>query len=194
MKGGEFKIAKQKENLLPREQVISTVLGMVVVIIVGTLVYRYFQKGEGLEMTNNPIEETTENSAGFVMPTDLPATYQVQANDTLWKIAEMHYGSGYNWIDIASENKLSSADLLAVGQELTIPDTAAKTLTVEKQITDSTINPGEYTVQEGDWLSKIALRAYGDMYAWEKIYEANKEAIGPNPDNIEVGQVLTIPN
>jgi len=167
---------------------------MVVVIIVGTLVYRYFQKGQDLEMANNLTEEATETSAGFVMPTDLPTTYKVQANDTLWKIAEMHYGSGYNWVDIANENDLVSPNLLAVGQNLAVPNVEAKILTVEKSATDSTVSTGQYTVQEGDWLSKIALRAYGDMYAWEKIYEANMELIGSNPNSIEVGQVLTIPN
>ncbi len=186
-------VNKKKESLLPREQVISTVLGMVVVIIVGTLVYRYFQKGEGLE-TPTPTEKTTETAAGFVTPTDLPATYKVQANDSLWKIAEMHYGSGYNWTDIAKENDLTSADLLVVGQELNIPDVEAKIATIEKIAAESPISPGQYTVQKGDWLSKVALRAYGDVFAWEKIYEANKELIGPNPNMIEVGQVLTIPN
>jgi len=47
-----------------------------------------------------------------------------------------------------------------------------------------------YTVQEGDWLSKIAARAYGDMYSYQKLAQANNIA---NPDAIEVGMTLKIP-
>ena len=50
-----------------------------------------------------------------------------------------------------------------------------------------------YTVVSGDSLSKIARNHYGDGAKWKQIYEANKEAIGDNPDNISAGLVLTIP-
>ena len=50
-----------------------------------------------------------------------------------------------------------------------------------------------YTVKEGDTLSKIAEKIYGDPEAYQKIYDANKEAIGPDPDMIKVGLELTIP-
>ncbi len=47
-------------------------------------------------------------------------------------------------------------------------------------------------VQEGDTLSKIAQRAYGDLLAYDKIIEANPELI-ENPDRIYVGQRLRVP-
>ena len=47
-----------------------------------------------------------------------------------------------------------------------------------------------YTVVAGDTLSEISL-AHG-IYDWSKVAEANKDVI-PNPDLIEVGQVLVIP-
>jgi hypothetical protein len=49
-----------------------------------------------------------------------------------------------------------------------------------------------YTVVQGDSLSKIAKREYGDVNQWRKIYEANKDVID-DPDLIEVGQNLIIP-
>lgn len=52
--------------------------------------------------------------------------------------------------------------------------------------------PFEYTVQEGDTLSALALRYYGDMFEWPRIYEANREAI-KHPDSIYAGQRLLIP-
>lgn len=47
-----------------------------------------------------------------------------------------------------------------------------------------------YIVQPGDWLSKIAGRAYGDVMTYEKIAQANNIT---NPDAIEVGMTLKIP-
>ena len=51
------------------------------------------------------------------------------------------------------------------------------------------ITGNTYTVQEGDWLSTIAGRAYGDIFAFQKLAEANNIS---NPDLIYPGQVLTI--
>ena len=49
-----------------------------------------------------------------------------------------------------------------------------------------------YTVVAGDSLSKISKHFYGDASKWNTIWEANKSQI-KNPDLIQVGQVLTIP-
>ena len=51
----------------------------------------------------------------------------------------------------------------------------------------------QYTVQPGDSLFAIAQQTYGDGNLWPKIYEVNKQVIGPNPNLIHPGQVLTIP-
>lgn len=53
-----------------------------------------------------------------------------------------------------------------------------------------TIKGDTYTVAAGDWLSTIAGRAYGDIYAFDKIAKANNLT---NPDLIEPGTVLKIP-
>lgn len=57
-------------------------------------------------------------------------------------------------------------------------------------------NPGGgriHVVEKGDWLSKIAIKYYGDMNRWPEIHQANRATIGPNPNAIEVGQRLVIP-
>jgi nucleoid-associated protein YgaU len=51
---------------------------------------------------------------------------------------------------------------------------------------------GTYVVVEGDSLSKIALRQYGNASKWRRIYEANRDAI-KDPDLIYPGQELRIP-
>ena len=50
-----------------------------------------------------------------------------------------------------------------------------------------------YTIVSGDSLSKIAANVYGDASAFQIIYSANSDAIGPNPGNINVGLVVDIP-
>lgn len=52
------------------------------------------------------------------------------------------------------------------------------------------ISGNTYTVQEGDWLSKIAGRAYGDIMQYQKIAQANNIQ---NPDVIAAGTVIQIP-
>lgn len=60
----------------------------------------------------------------------------------------------------------------------------------------------EYVVQADDWLSKLAEKNYGDVLAWPVIWKAtNAKAeeddsftVIPNPNIIEVGQKLWIPD
>lgn len=54
----------------------------------------------------------------------------------------------------------------------------------------SKIDGSTYTVQEGDWLSTISARAYGDIFSYKKIAEANNIS---NVDYIVPGEVLKIP-
>ena len=51
--------------------------------------------------------------------------------------------------------------------------------------------PRSYTVRPGDTLSGIASGL--GMSDWRPLYEANRSVIGPDPDLIRPGQVLTVP-
>ena len=55
--------------------------------------------------------------------------------------------------------------------------------------------PSEYTVQEGDYLAKIAAMRYiyNNAKAWPRIYRANRDKI-KNPNLIYPGWVLKIPH
>jgi nucleoid-associated protein YgaU len=50
-----------------------------------------------------------------------------------------------------------------------------------------------YTVKSGDTLSDIAQSEMGDAKRWPELYEANKDAVGKNPDLIHPGLELKIP-
>lgn len=80
-------------------------------------------------------------------------------------------------------------------RQITVNKTTKKA-TVEKQKTSRVDNksvPKTYTVKSGDCLYNIAKTFYGDGSKYTKIYDANKSVIGPNPNLIKAGQVLTIP-
>jgi nucleoid-associated protein YgaU len=49
-----------------------------------------------------------------------------------------------------------------------------------------------YTVKAGDTLSKISKQFYGDANEYMRIFNANKNILN-DPDKIQPGQVLTIP-
>ncbi|MBI4036699.1 LysM peptidoglycan-binding domain-containing protein [Candidatus Daviesbacteria bacterium] len=125
-------------------------------------------------------------------------------------MAEKYYNDGYKYTEIAKANNLDDVNQLISGQVLDIPK--LETVASASPSEGPTVSPSEtpaptqvsqgnptwgpvitantYTVQEGDWLSKIADRAYGDPMAYQKLAQANNIA---NPDLIEPGMVLTIP-
>jgi nucleoid-associated protein YgaU len=51
----------------------------------------------------------------------------------------------------------------------------------------------EYVVEPGDTLRTIALQQYGDAAQWQRVYQANREVIGPDPDALRPGMRLRIP-
>ncbi|PJE70196.1 hypothetical protein COU97_00990 [Candidatus Shapirobacteria bacterium CG10_big_fil_rev_8_21_14_0_10_48_15] len=175
------------KKLKLNESTVSMFLGALVVIVIGTLVFNYF-RGVGQENSSAAEEEAESETTAAVeeMPTlnELPKNYQVKLGDSLWKIAFEVYGSGYNWVEIAQANSLDNPNLLAVGQELTLPQVE------EIRPFGKTISDASYTVEEGDNLWEIAVRAYGDGYRWPDLAEANSLV---NPNLIHTGNTLTIP-
>ena len=75
-------------------------------------------------------------------------------------------------------------------------DVSTKTATVgggEARV-DNSGTPKTYTVVYGDCLWNLAKKFYGSGSLYTKIYEANKSLIGPNPNILYVGWILTIPD
>jgi len=149
-------------------------------------------------------QEATTSMANMDALDDKGVTiYKVVKGDDLWHIAEKFYRSGYNYVDIMKENKISGSGVIVAGQELRIPKVEAKKLTVVETKTEpvvtttieekSTIAAGEYTIQKGDSYWSIAVRAYGDGYQWPKIFEANKALFG-DPNVIFANTKITIPS
>lgn len=127
------------------ESIISMVLGAMVVVVIGALLFSYIRDWRARKTTANaeqkqdatvptptveelPSQVSLEtNSQGEAVPTNLPAKYVVKKGDTTWKIAVAFYGSGFNYVDIEQANNLKPETKVAVGQELTIPKVAVRT-------------------------------------------------------------------
>lgn len=74
------------------------------------------------------------------------------------------------------------------------PMTAKKSSTAKTGGSSKSSGGGQtYTVKKGDTLSEIAKREYGDANKWQKIYNANKSRIGPDPKKLQIGTKLIIP-
>lgn len=65
--------------------------------------------------------------------------------------------------------------------------------TTTERSTSSEQHEGQYVVQTGDNLAKIADVYYGSEEHWSKIHKANLDLIGHNPHELQVGLVLDIP-
>lgn len=175
-------------------------LGLIIVLVVGVLVFNYFKKDQS---NLGPAQQTAaENELIDTQPENLPGKYTVKEGDTLFTIAQKYYQDGFKFPKLAEINKLADVNNIEVGQVLDIPNLEEPK--ADAETTESTgtggaenltiwgekITGDSYTVVEGDWLSKIAGRAYGDIMAYEKIVQANNIT---NPDLIEPGTVLKLP-
>jgi nucleoid-associated protein YgaU len=50
-----------------------------------------------------------------------------------------------------------------------------------------------YTVKSGDVLGSISKTVYGSTKHWRRIYDANRDVIGDDPNRLKVGMQLRIP-
>lgn len=182
----------QPQNLIWKkisDNLSSIILGLLVVAVGVSVVVRLINQPSRTDQLKK--EETAKIEEQKLAG---QTNYKVKKGDHLWKIAEEHFGSGFNAYDIAKASNIKNPDYIEVGQELIIPDVEARQPTTgviaEAKTAQVTLKGDTYKVVQGDYLWSIALRAYGDGYQWVKIAKANNLA---NPDLIHPGDVLTLP-
>lgn len=209
-------LEKLETQIESNQSKFSLVLGALIVLVIGILVFNYFNRNKA---TLGPAQQTTQQAQQDVSPDNLPGKYTVKEGDTLFTIAENYYKSGDKFSEIAKANNLTDPNQLQTGQVLEIPKLVAQAsaqpsttpqpsaspeASTSPETTEQALGTGggnstiwgsriegdTYTVVEGDWLSTIAGRAYGDIFTYKKLAEVNNI---PNPDHIEPGMVLKIP-
>lgn len=188
-------LEKLESDIQSNQSKISMVLGALIILVVGILIFNYFNKGKSSLGPAQQIQQTEQD----VSPDKLPGKYTVKENDTLFNIADKYYQDGYKYPEIAEANNLTNPDQIETGRVLEIPklELPAQVSPQPSPAAEATqtawgpkIEGSSYTVVEDDWLSKIAGRAYGDIFAYDRIAKANNIQ---NPDLIEPGTVLVIP-
>lgn len=167
------------------------ILGFLVVLVALVLVFT-FSKNRTYDRINTAASTFQELTAPVKGEDNNVKTYTVAVGDNLWSIAEKVYGSGYNWVDLAKANKLENPGLIFVGAKLVMPDVQKiSAVTVgQTQNNSPSISGNSYTIQKGDYLWDIAIRAYGDGFKWVEIAKANNLQ---NSDLIFSGNVLKLP-
>jgi nucleoid-associated protein YgaU len=120
-----------------------------------------------------------------------PSNLKVAPGDTLTAIAERTLGDGNDWYLIMAANPGMNPDRLRVGQILKIPAKSARPPAATPR--PIAIRRRSHRIGEGDTLTSIASDYYGDSQRWGEIFEANRTALGGNPDRLRVDVVLIIP-
>jgi LysM repeat protein len=122
---------------------------------------------------------TSSVAAAPVTTTRHTTRYVVRSGDTLSGIAAQ-FGVRGGWPALYAANRRAigpDPDIIHSGTVLVLPGHKA---------------PVRYTVAAGNTLSGIAAE-FGVRGGWPALYAANRRAIGPDPDTIHAGTVLTFP-
>lgn len=197
-------LERLEKDVQSNQSKISMVLGALIILVVGILIFNYFNRGKA---SLGPAQQTNQTDEQDVSPDKLPGKYTVKEGDTLFTIAQNYYKDGYKFTEIVKANNITDPNQVETGQVLEIPKLETQQAAASPELVASPEEPlgtggGDitiwgpqiegktYTVVEGDWLSTISARAYGDILAFDRIAKANNI---PDPNHIEPGMVLTIP-
>jgi nucleoid-associated protein YgaU len=206
-----FSLTKKLRTFRWGESYTSLLLGIVAIIVVILFVGSLIKEKHTKDISSTSITPIATSTVNPQEPSSLvtltPSTTQMQEKqvytvlkgDDLWHIAEKVYNNGYAWTAIARENHLDNPGLLFAGTKLVIPTlpptptiepTKTPTIQQEMQSVGPAITTNTYTVEHGDNLWNIAVRAYQDGYKWPDIAKANSLE---HPNLIHSGNILKIP-
>lgn len=198
---------------------LSLVLGALILLVIGVLVFNYFNRDKsGVGPSQETATESTEvdvkpeNLPGKYTVKEGDTLFTVaekyyQDGSKFSEIVKANNLTNENAIETGQVLEIPKIEQVVTPSPTTIESvtptptesvspTSTETPQPDNQISleSSDFGPkitgNTYTVQEGDWLSTIAARAYGDPMFYERIAQANNI---PNPDLIYPGQVLNIP-
>src|SRR5262245_53966799 len=125
------------------------------------------------------LTSTSSAAAAPVTATRHTTRYVVRSGDTLSGIAA-RFGVHGGWPALYAANRRAigpDPNTIQSGTILLLPGHKA---------------PVRYTVAAGDTLSGIAAE-FGVRGGWPALYAANRRGVGPDPDTIHAGSVLTFP-
>ncbi|OUX36710.1 MAG: hypothetical protein CBE26_04810 [Kiritimatiellaceae bacterium TMED266] len=96
---------------------------------------------------------------------------------------------------LVEENNTLKKELVSLRRSASQVQSARSNVTTAPSSTETPLPKSSvsiYHVEPGDTLSKIAKKFYNDSGKWDRIYQANRDAL-QSPSGIRVGQTLVIP-
>lgn len=123
------------------ESEISTVLGFVVVVVIGLALLLLIRRSLNRNQPQISDLGRDVSSEDLMKKEGEGKKYTVKSGDGLWQIAQQEYGDGYKWSEIAKANNLQAPFVLKEGQELTLPAVSASSAPVATPIAKATPAP-----------------------------------------------------
>jgi nucleoid-associated protein YgaU len=127
---------------------------------------------------------------------DSATSYTVQSGETFASIAAAKYGNAAYYSHLIRANPSIDPRKLRPGMVIKLPpasEVKAVVNTPSQEAAAPLDEKTEYRIQSGDSLYKISIKLYGKPDRAEKIYQANKAAIGSDPAKLKLGTVLKLP-
>ena len=151
-----------------------------------------FESGIDEELRAVAMEESSlvanaaEEAQAWTASSEFEA-YIVQPGETLNIISSKVFGTARRWQELAEANQLAEPFVIYPGQQIrfAVADDATRTFAegyrnLPQQVVE---------VEQGDTLSSLAERIYGNSNHWKILASMNQTTI-PDPDNLEPGAVL----
>ena len=140
-------------------------------------------------------------------------SYVVKPGETMISIARSHYGNSRHYLQIIKANPGVEPETMKPGTRIVLPElsttqaepraargngtggsSAIEAATAGANAGLRPVDPKvEYRIQSGDSLARISQRLYGTELRVDDLYNANRDAIGPNRERLKVGMVLRLP-
>lgn len=157
------------------------------------------------------IRSTVEPTLASAQP-NAAQSYTVQAGDTLSGISAKYYPgrvqTGVKLLAEANKQLFTDPRTMREGMVLTIPaapaatasaasvnpgsnETAAVRDNSSPARAETSASEGEYVVQSGDTLERIARKLFNDGNRWNDLYEWNRDRLS-SPGRLQIGQKLRV--
>lgn len=130
--------------------------------------------------------------------------YTWKAGDSFKSLAQTYYGTPLHVARLRAANEGMDDTKLAAGTRVLVPVKAATNEVPAAGVAAAPVGAaapagatawanGLYKVKSGDVLGTISKNVYGSTKHWKRIYDANKDVIGSDPNRLKVGMELRIP-
>ncbi len=148
-----------------------------------------------LLVQSSPTQATSADAAAKTVAPNQSRSrqYRIMPGDTFSNLAVRHFGHEKYWQAFAHANPSVNPQKLQVGQTIKLPDSKIVLKADQQYLTTPSANTTTHVVRTGESLWTISKHHYGSIKGWRIIFNANREAIGSDPDRLTVGQNLTIP-